>query len=430
MSEATPLAAVGKYSNLQPKSARHYLFCVAWLSVSFALCEACLLVALGLQTAVNKELGEISSGALYVVFAASALVAPAIVHKLGAKWALVAGLSCFCFYVGANISPGWFTLLPGAIVTGFGAAFLWAAQGSYLTRSANMYARLSGLDDRAALGRFNGLFVAVFESSVVSGQAASSLLLRAGVSLTTLFVLSTCLAAFAVLLMCALPPPPSPELLASHAVRTATNASESAALAPGMEDSVITLTARDSNTQSSAGSQERTRLTQQVAASDDSTMAHAESQAELEQTSTLAPVSSSSSARVQLLRAFAIMRNPKMFRMIPSNMAFGFMQSFQNGAFARHLVGDSLGVSSIGFLRCSRVCFVRPLVHLYAAVCQPALAQCWVCLWASFPIASAGRPSCFSASFVTSRLRFSLPLWARVPHLAGQMVSVLSETRR
>ena len=52
------------------------------------------------------------------------------------------------------------------------------------------------------------------------------------------------------------------------------------------------------------------------------------------------------------LDAFRLLRDPRMALLVPSNMAFGFVQGFQNATFSTDVVGRAVGVRNIGYVNC------------------------------------------------------------------------------
>jgi hypothetical protein len=56
---------------------------------------------------------------------------------LQVKWTLVVCVFCYSSYIAAQFYPRFYTLIPTAIVLGFGAAPLWSAKCSYLTQLAH-----------------------------------------------------------------------------------------------------------------------------------------------------------------------------------------------------------------------------------------------------------------------------------------------------
>ena len=53
---------------------------------------------------------------------------------MGAKWGMVLAMFGYSLYIGAQLYPRIYTLVPTAVVVGFGAAPLWIAKCAYLTK--------------------------------------------------------------------------------------------------------------------------------------------------------------------------------------------------------------------------------------------------------------------------------------------------------
>jgi len=126
--------------------------------------------------ATKLTVGSSSMALLYLVFALSCVLAPPIVQSLGPRTSLVAGGLCYVAFMAANLNPRWRFMLPAAALNGLGAAVVWCAQGAFLANCAFAYARATGkADEKAVLGRFNGIFFAVFQLSQIPGNVLGSL---------------------------------------------------------------------------------------------------------------------------------------------------------------------------------------------------------------------------------------------------------------
>jgi hypothetical protein len=88
-----------------------------------------------------------------------------VVRRLGLKGALLAGTTLYFLYVvsflfatlcedGSRVQ--WVSALSGAIAGGFGAGFLWSAQGAYFTANAELYAAERGITTSEATAMFSG----------------------------------------------------------------------------------------------------------------------------------------------------------------------------------------------------------------------------------------------------------------------------------
>eukprot|EP01105_Mastigella_eilhardi_P018170 TRINITY_DN4201_c0_g1_i1.p1 TRINITY_DN4201_c0_g1~~TRINITY_DN4201_c0_g1_i1.p1 ORF type:complete len:458 (-),score=143.04 TRINITY_DN4201_c0_g1_i1:116-1465(-) len=162
---------------------RHF---VDLLLVSFCL----LLIFLafnGTQTIessiVPGDLGYLSLAVLYLTFAASALLlSTGVVSKLTPKWSIMVGSLGYVVYIGANLYPRYYTLIPGAVLVGVCASILWAGEGAYVTNAAMNYSLALGLPLKSSLGLFNGVFFGIFQLSMVIGNILSSVILGTNVS--------------------------------------------------------------------------------------------------------------------------------------------------------------------------------------------------------------------------------------------------------
>merc|ERR1712001_364218 len=85
---------------------------------------------------------------------------------------------CYTAYRAPQFYPQFYTIIPGAIVVGIGAAPMWSAKCTYLTQVGNRYAELSGVAVEPIIVRFFGIFFLFFQSSSVWGHLISSSVLR------------------------------------------------------------------------------------------------------------------------------------------------------------------------------------------------------------------------------------------------------------
>lgn len=121
-----------------------------------------------LQSSLNTDagLGTASLSAIYVSLVISCLfVPPALINKLGLKWTIVLSQCTYTLYLAANMYPKWFTLIPSAIILGFGAAPLWTAKCTYLTETSVFYSKLTKESSDAVVTRFFGIFFSMFQTS-------------------------------------------------------------------------------------------------------------------------------------------------------------------------------------------------------------------------------------------------------------------------
>uniref|UniRef100_A0A8D9BSI6 UNC93-like protein MFSD11 n=1 Tax=Cacopsylla melanoneura TaxID=428564 RepID=A0A8D9BSI6_9HEMI len=104
--------------------------------------------------------GYISLAVLYAVFAVCNWGAPSFISVAGPRLSMVIGSLCYGFFIASFLAPSNVLLYIASGVVGFGAAILWAAQGSYLTLNS----------DSATIQRNSGLFWAMFQVSMFAGN--------------------------------------------------------------------------------------------------------------------------------------------------------------------------------------------------------------------------------------------------------------------
>ncbi|XP_064641276.1 protein unc-93 homolog A-like [Lineus longissimus] len=133
-----------------------------------------------LQSSLNKDegLGTVSVSVIYGSLVLSCMfIPPVLIDALGYKWTIIGSMFCYLVYMLANFYASWYTLIPGAIILGLGAAPAWAAKCAYLTNTGKEYAQLTKDTDAAVITRFFGIFFMVFQLTQVIGNAISSTVL-------------------------------------------------------------------------------------------------------------------------------------------------------------------------------------------------------------------------------------------------------------
>lgn len=140
-----------------------------------------------LQSSVNKGTGYICLGSLYACFTMSLLVTPFFIASLLPRVVMPAAALVYLFVVAANIEVVTAVLLSSCALVGVAAAFLWGAQGLYLTQAAVAYARRADCSVSDASSILNGAFFGIFTSAGgASYLTASLVLLLLGPSYTSL----------------------------------------------------------------------------------------------------------------------------------------------------------------------------------------------------------------------------------------------------
>lgn len=120
-----------------------------------------------LQSSLNKDEG-LGVGGLAIIYGALVIscmfVPPVVIARLGCKWTVALSMLCYILYMVANFYAVWGTIVPSAIILGFGAAPLWSAKCTYLTETGVWYSRLTGATEDDVINRFFGFFFMLFQT--------------------------------------------------------------------------------------------------------------------------------------------------------------------------------------------------------------------------------------------------------------------------
>ncbi|KAG2272589.1 hypothetical protein Bca52824_067144 [Brassica carinata] len=173
------------------------------LSLSFLLIFLAFGAAQNLETTINKDLGTISLGILYVSFMFCSMVASLVVRLMGSKNALILGTSGYWLFVAANLKPSWITMVPASLYLGFAASIIWVGQGTYLTSIARSHAKDHDVHEGSVIGVFNGEFWAIFACHQLFGNLITLTLLKDGKegSTTLLLLVFLLIMTFGTILM-------------------------------------------------------------------------------------------------------------------------------------------------------------------------------------------------------------------------------------
>ncbi|XP_047502893.1 UNC93-like protein [Penaeus chinensis] len=135
-----------------------------------------------LQSSINKVEGTASLTILYAAFVFSCCFLPTwMIKRLHEKYTMAACMLCYSTYMAAQFYPRIYTLVPTAVVVGLGAAPMWSAKCTYLTKSGKRLAELEGVESEVVITRFFGLFFLFFQSTQVWGNVISSTVLSVGI---------------------------------------------------------------------------------------------------------------------------------------------------------------------------------------------------------------------------------------------------------
>lgn len=150
------------------------------LSLSFILVFTAFRSIQNLQSSLNTEgrLGVIAMGCVHGTMFLTCLFAPVLINKLTSKWTIVLGLLFYLFWIAANFYPHFYTLIPTSIGVGFGQSLAWGAQVTYIQKLATDYAHLSKELSYQELSKFNGIFLACFQTAHIWGNLVSSVMLQ------------------------------------------------------------------------------------------------------------------------------------------------------------------------------------------------------------------------------------------------------------
>lgn len=149
------------------------------ICISFILTFSAFCAVQNIQSSINSEgyLGIICMSCVHGMMLVTCLAAPSIINKLTAKWAMALGMFCDIIWVGANFHPLFYTLVPSALLAGFGQGILWRAEVSYILKLAFDSARVRKDILEYEIFRFHGIFLACFQTTHIWGNLISSLIL-------------------------------------------------------------------------------------------------------------------------------------------------------------------------------------------------------------------------------------------------------------
>ena len=145
-------------------------------------------------TSANARVGSISLGILYGVNAFSCVVVPNLIgpgRLLSVKASLFLGAVTYGLFVASYVHLITLILYVSSAVLGIGAAFLWIAEGSFVTATANDFEYEFLLPFNSELGYFNGLFWSIFQFNQFLGNLLAALLFQFDVHNQVIFAILT-----------------------------------------------------------------------------------------------------------------------------------------------------------------------------------------------------------------------------------------------
>ena len=149
------------------------------LTAGFILVFSAFRSIQNVQSSLNtrNRLGVVTMGVVHLSMFATCLFAPVLINRLTSKWTIVLGLLFYLFWVAANFYPHFYTLLPTSVGVGFGQSLAWGAQVTYMQKLAAGHAQATRELTQYEMYKFNGVFLACFQTSHVWGNLVSSLML-------------------------------------------------------------------------------------------------------------------------------------------------------------------------------------------------------------------------------------------------------------
>jgi len=155
-----------------------------FMAVCFSVNHGCVTGLIGLASAnFPKALAGTQLGTLYILYVLTALFASAaLVSIFGTKWALVTGVSMYCFYVIsfaiAAIFPAiqWPAAIVGAVLGGMAAGNLWTAQGAYFGETVKIYSQVTGKDEKDVTSMLSSYFAFCYLAFEVLTKLLTSIL--------------------------------------------------------------------------------------------------------------------------------------------------------------------------------------------------------------------------------------------------------------
>lgn len=183
------VATVSKYSNLPEAEKKILKFKIlkniVIISIAFVFLFTSYNSMANLQSSINDVDGTASLSTLYAALVISCCFVPSwLIKKLKTKYTIALCMLGYSTYIAAQFYPEIYTLVPTAIILGLGAAPMWSAKCTYLTKVGAIYGDLVGEESEVIITRFFGIFFLFFQSTQVWGNLISSSVLSVGVGET------------------------------------------------------------------------------------------------------------------------------------------------------------------------------------------------------------------------------------------------------
>ncbi|KAG7155753.1 UNC93-like protein [Homarus americanus] len=152
------------------------------ISVAFTFLFTSYNSMANLQSSINETTGTTALSTLYGALVVSCCFLPSwFIKTLRTKYTMAVCMLGYSTYIAAQFYPKMYTLVPTAIILGLGAAPMWSAKCTYLTKVGARYAEIIGDNTEVVITRFFGIFFLFFQSTQVWGNLISSSVLSVGV---------------------------------------------------------------------------------------------------------------------------------------------------------------------------------------------------------------------------------------------------------
>ena len=174
------VTTVGKTTANRETYSKRYACGNVWgLGVALLLNMAAVLGLFGIQSSINRNesLGLVSLSVTYASSTLISFVTPGILSVFGTKFSLVIGFACRLIYTICNYYPTWYTLIPGAVLSGFGSTITWASLHAHITRVAELIAPRFDKDRAYLVTKNTGLVYFFYYLAIVTGNLTSSIIL-------------------------------------------------------------------------------------------------------------------------------------------------------------------------------------------------------------------------------------------------------------
>lgn len=147
--------------------------------ISFVACFGTFLGILSLQSSINSAqgLGLTSNATSYVFLIITTFFSPAFVGLIGSKYALLSGYILFLIYTICNYYPSWYTLIPGAVLSGIAQGPAWVSMYTHAVLVARKYAIALKEKPENAVALFTGAVASSSKVAQVTGSLISSFVL-------------------------------------------------------------------------------------------------------------------------------------------------------------------------------------------------------------------------------------------------------------